>query len=174
MSLKYKDNCWADKVKPNQDYEYLTDVEPNQFLVFDHKEKLFRIYHDTETKPKLLKVVRIENMPSKVEGVIAHPLMTKRSYPFVLVQAEGSVSLLRTMGVANTVNVASGKDEKKYEFADQRALLVAHSNTSRARRSVQASELHVFGCIEQEGNWVLWQNRVVILAQNTQVGGGAK
>ncbi len=29
MSQKYKDNCWADKVRPNADYEYLTDIELN-------------------------------------------------------------------------------------------------------------------------------------------------
>ena len=44
MSQKYKDNCWADKVRPNADYEYLTDIELNQFLVFDHKFGLLRIY----------------------------------------------------------------------------------------------------------------------------------
>ena len=44
MSHKYKDVCWADKIKANADYEYLTDIELNQFLVFDHKHGFLRIY----------------------------------------------------------------------------------------------------------------------------------
>jgi hypothetical protein len=42
MSHKFKDNCWADKIKA--DFEYLGDIELNQFLVFDLKQGCLRIY----------------------------------------------------------------------------------------------------------------------------------
>jgi hypothetical protein len=151
MSTKWKDNCWADKVERQADFEYVTDVELNQFLVFDHRQGVLRIYQDLEgsQKTKPFKVVRLESLQNdKIEGIFAHPLMTKKSYPYLIVQQGGSVSLIRTLAVANTVSLTTLKDETRRSFVsvEDRAQIVLHSNNMRGRRSSHATELHVFGC----------------------------
>ena len=48
MSRKFEDNCWADMIKQRADYEYLTDLDMNQFLVFDRVKESLIIWTDYE------------------------------------------------------------------------------------------------------------------------------
>lgn len=110
MSSKYKDNCWADKIRTHADYEYITDIELDQFLVFDHKHGFLRIYQDADNnntlkEKKLFKVVKIDSLPQKgIEAILAHPYMTKKIFHYFVIQVAGRVSLLKTSGITTASN----------------------------------------------------------------------
>jgi hypothetical protein len=95
MSHKFKDNCWADKI--NADFEYLGDIELNQFLVFDLKQGCLRIYQDSDQKSS--RFVKVQHLPSKIDALLAHPQMTKKQFPYLIVQADKKVSVIRSNGI---------------------------------------------------------------------------
>ena len=67
----------------------MTDIELNQFLVFDHKLGFLRIYHDHPTANKEkrpFKIVKVDYLPKQgIEAILAHPQMTKRNFPYFIV-----------------------------------------------------------------------------------------
>lgn len=122
-------------MRPNQDHEYLTDLELNQFLVFDHKFGYLRIYQDHPTinkEKKPFKIVVVDNMPKTgLEVIMAHPQMTKRTFPFLVVQANGRVNILRTSGVYNAQTQSQLKGPApRHEFSNSATsrLLCLRSN----------------------------------------------
>ncbi len=106
MSHKYHNNCWADKVD-SKDYSYITDLEPNVFLIFDHNLGCLRLYRDDpnskstdEIKP--IKIVKVDHLPRHgIEVILAHPHMTKRNYPYLVVKANNKVSVIHSRGILN-------------------------------------------------------------------------
>jgi hypothetical protein len=92
--------------------------------------------------------------------------MTKKMFHYLVVQAGGCVSLIRTTGIQTAQTMVSLKDMPRHDYVDvnDRALLVLHSNSIKGRRSTQATDLHIFGVKEgaTKQEWVLWHNYVVI------------
>ena len=143
--------------------------------MFDHTHGFLRIFQDQDTQKvdKPIKVVRVDHIPSKkIEAILAHPQMTKKAYPYLVVQAAGRVSLIRTSGIWNACTTQSSKESvataPRLDFVGpkDRALLTLHSNSMKGRRSSQATELHVFGCREVTSGgkqaWTLWHNSITI------------
>ena len=122
-----------------------------------------------------MKVVKVDHIPSKkIEAILAHPQMTKKAYPYLVVQAAGRVSLIRTSGIWTACTTHHGSKDTatttvpRLDFVGpkERALLTLHSNSMKGRRSSQATELHVFGCREVTSGgkqlWTLWHNSITI------------
>lgn len=53
-----------------------------------------------EVKP--VKIVQVDHLPKLgIEAILAHPLMSKRYYPYIVVKANQRVSVIHTRGVLN-------------------------------------------------------------------------
>jgi hypothetical protein len=88
LSQRVKDNCWADKAKPINEYEYLTDYEANTYLVYDYKLQFFRLFQEdpNNNQEKPVKVVCVEHLPkSGIEVVLAHPKLSRNHFPYLVV-----------------------------------------------------------------------------------------
>ncbi len=163
MSLKYHNNCWADRLD-SRDFTYITDLEQNIFLVFDHERQCLRLYKDDpnsknaeEVKP--IKIVQVNYLPKTgIEAILAHPLMTKRYYPYLVVKANDKVSVIHTRGI---INAAETDDYEQSEYVNPRVrnpLLVLHFDPQNNMKRMKKRKLQAFGCIERDQVWYLWHN----------------
>lgn len=79
-----------------------------------------------EVKP--IKIVQIDYLPrSGIEAILAHPLMSKRYYPYVVVKVNSRVNVIRTRGILNASE--EKEDYEKSAYTTPRArnpLLVVH------------------------------------------------